>query len=151
MRVLALAGTCEPPGSVSRHTGLCGRLAGVVRTGRTRGALCAMAETPKRTLLFLMLGKSRSDPDTLVEATEWRIRLECKMGGMVQEIQSESGKRTDLTSFDDQTRLQQAIEEGHLKRDSAHRYVPTNLFPLLGRGPTGLLAGRSEFTPEELR
>ncbi len=98
-----------------------------------------------------MLGKSRSDPDTLVEATEWRIRLECKMGGMFKIIEREERKRTDLSAFDDQTQLQRAIEEGHLKRNWAHRYVPTNLFPLLGRGPTGLLAGKSEFTPEELR
>ena len=67
-----------------------------------------------------MLGKSRKEPDTLVEATEWRIRIECKMGGMLRKVDRKVGRPKKLS--DDQTKLEKAIEAGHLKRDTAHRY-----------------------------
>ncbi len=73
-----------------------------------------------------VLGKEHHDPELLMDATEWRIRLEHSMGGMLREVERDPGGRPEKNSFDDRTSLQHAIEAGHLKQNAAYRYQVMN-------------------------
>jgi len=69
-----------------------------------------------------MHGKSRKDPDTLIAATEWRIRLEHKMGGMMREEERSQPKPGSKTISHDAKRFLDTIEDAGIKKDQAYRY-----------------------------
>ena len=76
-----------------------------------------------------MLGKSRKDPDTLIGATEWRIRLEHRIGGISRDIEGVQGERTDLTSSDGRKKSE-VLENAGFKRDASYRYEVMNHCPI---------------------
>ncbi len=69
-----------------------------------------------------MLGKSRQEPDRLIEATEWRIRLEHKMGGLLRGESRSDGGRPGKNVSHDATGFYAALESAGLKKDQAYRY-----------------------------
>lgn len=78
-----------------------------------------------------MHGKSRKDPDTLIAATEWRIRLEHKMGSMIRGIERDKPGPKDMSHHATQlSGLYSIIEDAGIKKDQAYRYQVMSHCPL---------------------